>query len=235
MTPTLFPHPAASSGCRSLPSGDGTLSEVFAPGSRDGAPTGFVLAQVARDGLPVLWVQDRLTRQEAGSPYLPGLRHPILRVDLSRPRDVLIAIEEGLRCGALAAVVGEIWGEAPALDFTASRRLALRAEAGGRACWLIRRAASAGLSAARARWRIASLPAPPASDDPSAPGDPLWRADLFRARAMPPASWVLRYDRTAQRLEAVAESAADMAGGRAGDRAGGRAEGAQDAARRAVG
>jgi protein ImuA len=209
MTLTLLSHPAARSGSRPLPSGEGTLSEVFASGSRDCAATGFVLAQVARTALPVLWVQDRLTRQEAGSPYLPGIRHPILRVDLSRPRDVLIALEEGLRCGALAAVVGEIWGDAPALDFTASRRLALRAEAGGRACWLIRRGTPAGLSAARHRWRLSSLPSPPLPDDPAAPGDPLWLADLFRARAMPPARWVLRYDRAAHRLYPVVEAGED--------------------------
>lgn len=171
-----------------------TLSEVFAETATDAAVTGFVCAQLPRGDKPVLWVQDRLSLREAGRPYLAGLPHPlsILHVTVSKPADVLWTLEEGLHCAGIAAVLGEIWGDPPVLDFTASKRLALRAEAQARPAWLIRRAAHPNLSAARMRWRVASLPAMGVEHDPRAPGTPQWRADLFRARWQPPGSWVAR-------------------------------------------
>lgn len=172
-----------------------TLAEVFAVHAADGAATGFAVAHL-REGARVLWVQDRLSRREGGRPYLAGfgVRIEMLYLEVSRAQDALWAMEQALGCGDLAAVVGEVWGDPPALDFTATKRLALRAEAHGVQAWLIRRAARADLSAARERWRIAALPSPPHPDDPRAPGEPLWQATLFRARWRPPADWVARYE-----------------------------------------
>ena len=138
-----------------------TLSEAFCDTVIDASVVGFVLSRLPRTDAPILWVQDRLSRKEAGRPYLAGLAtpRPIISVDLSRAADVLWAMEDGLRCKALGAVIGEIWGDPPALDFTATKRLAMRSEAAGVPCWLVRRAASPNLSAARDRWRVASLPA----------------------------------------------------------------------------
>ncbi len=169
-----------------------TLSEVFAETAIDGAVTGFVCAQLGVPDKPVLWVQDRLSRRESGRPCLAGLPAPLklIHVDVSKPVDVLWAMEEGLRCAGLSAVLGEIWGDPPALDFTATKRLALRAEAQARPAILIRRAAQPNLSAARLRWRVSSLPALSDPDDMRAPGQALWRAELFRARWRTPGSWV---------------------------------------------
>ena len=169
-----------------------TLSEIFAQAATDGAAPAFVCAQLSGAAHPVLWVQDRLSRKETGRPYLaglpPGLR--LLHVSVSRPVYVLWALEQGLDCDGLSGVVGEVWGDPPALDFTATKRLALRAEARGLSCWLIRRAGSADLSAARMRWRLSSLPSRAEPDDPRAPGAPLWEASLFRARFRAPGAWV---------------------------------------------
>lgn len=173
-----------------------TLSEVFAETAVDGAVTGFVCALLPEPDKPVLWIQDRISRRESGRPCLAGLPVPlqIIHVDVSKPVDVLWAMEEGLRCRGLSAVMGEIWGDPPALDFTATKRLALRAEAQSRPAILIRRAARPDLSAARLRWRVSSLPALQAPNDIRAPGQALWRADLFRARWRTPGSWVARHD-----------------------------------------
>ncbi len=172
-----------------------TLSEVFAETAIDGAVTGFVCAQLTDVTQPVLWVQDRLSRRETGRPFLAGLPGPlrIIHVDVSKAVDVLWAMEEGLRCTGLSAVLGEVWGDPAALDFTASKRLALRAEAQARPAILIRRAASPNLSAARLRWRVSSLPSTQAPHDIRAPGEPLWRAELFRARWRTPGAWVARH------------------------------------------
>ena len=183
-----------------------TLAEVFSRTAPDAAATGFVLARLPRSDAPILWVQDRLSRQEAGRPSLAGIgtARPIIMVHLSRAADVLWALEDGLRCRALGAVIGEIWGDPPALDFTATKRLALRAEAGQVPCWLIRRAASPDLSAARDRWRIGSVPSAPHPYDAQAPGAPRWALDLFRSRRVKPGQWVAEHDRAADRLHLAA-------------------------------
>ncbi|MEZ5731678.1 MAG: hypothetical protein R3D97_05055 [Paracoccaceae bacterium] len=198
------------------------LSEAFAPSLSSAAAVGFVLSQLPCVASPVLWIQDRLSRKEAGRPYLPGVS--ILRLDLSHPRDVLIAAEEGLRCRALAAVVVEIWGDPPALGFTASKRLMLRAEAAGLPCWLIRRAATPALSAARDRWRITALPSRPNPDDPAAPGDPRWQVELMRSRDKKPGFWVATHDRAADRVgfaAAVSDGTVAEPGRTAGQRTAG--------------
>ncbi|WP_306115950.1 MULTISPECIES: ImuA family protein [unclassified Roseovarius] len=191
------------------------MSEAFPATPTDAGAVGFVLSSLPRQRAPVLWVQDWLSQKEAGRPYLPGMTtRQVIQVDLSRPVDVLLAMEEGLRCTALAAVVGEIWGDPPVLDFTATKRLALRAEHHQVPCWLIRRAASPDLSAARNRWRVTSLPSLPHPEDARAPGAPRWQAELFRARHRPPGTWIATYDRAADRVDlsaairdgAVAES-----------------------------
>jgi protein ImuA len=199
------------------------LSEVFAGVAADAGAVGFVLSRLARGPAPILWIQDRLSRRETGVPYLPGLGpgRPILLVDVARPTDVLIAAEEGLRCKSLSAVIAEIHGNAPALDFTATKRLALRAEAAGVPCWLIRHGGSADLSAARDRWRITSLPAGPNPDDGTSPGDPRWRVELFRSRDKPPGLWVARHDRAADRIDflaAVPDGTLAESGGTGGQR-----------------
>lgn len=200
-TPSLSAAPLARQG-KAL----ATLSEVFAEPGAEAAAAGFVLTRLA-EGVtpgkagtkaPVLWLQERMVWREAGRPYLPGLgRRSLLLMQLSRPADLLIAAEEGLGCTALAGVVAEMRGNPSALNFTALKRLALRAEASGVPCWLIRQGAAADLSAARDRWRIATLPSDANPDDPRAPGAPRWRLELFRSRANRPGTWVARHERAA--------------------------------------
>lgn len=182
------------------------FSEVFAEKAIDAAAVQFVLARLSQSHTPVLWVQDRLSRKETGRPYLSGFGavRPVIMLSLSRPADVLWAMEDGLRCKALGAVVGEIWGDPLALDFTATKRLAMRSEASQVPCWLVRRSAVPNLSAARDRWRVVSLPAAPHPHDAQAPGLPRWSVELFRSRRSKPGKWVGTYDRAADRLDLAA-------------------------------
>jgi protein ImuA len=180
-----------------------TLSEVFPAPGAEAAAAGFVLTQLGKTTGPILWIQDRLARHESGHPFLAGLglHRPFLMMQLSRPLDVMTAVEEGLRCKALAAVVAELHGNPAAVDFTAMKRLALRSEASAVPCWLIRQAATADLSAARNRWRIATLPSAANPDDPRAPGDPRWQVELFRSRDARPGQWVASHERGADGAE----------------------------------
>jgi protein ImuA len=180
-----------------------SYSEVFAPAreaSGAAAALALLLDGVAGDGA-WLWVQDQASLRLNGRPYRPGLpprlRARTIHVAARTPEDALFALEEGLRCRELAGVIGEIAGNPRALDFTASRRLGLAAEAHGVPLLLVRLDAVAHLSAARLRWRIAAAPSPRPRWNAAAPGAPAWQAELFRARAHPPGEWTLIDDGTA--------------------------------------
>lgn len=171
-----------------------TLSEFFAVHPRDCGWTGFLLAQLDASK-PLLWVQDRMAILESGRIYPPGLpSRNLIHVEARDARDALWAMEEGIRCSSLSAVVGELWGDPGALDFTASRRLAVASERSGVAAFLIRLNGHANLSGARMRWRIASHPSLIDDLDPRAPGRPAWDAELFRARGSPTGRWSLARD-----------------------------------------
>ncbi|WP_340117372.1 hypothetical protein [Pelagibius sp. 7325] len=175
----------------------------------DGVTLGFCLALLSRleravpGGAPILWI----SRQ--GDLYPPALAGQGLapaRFLLVRARsdaEVLWAMEEGLRCRRLCAVVGEVEG----LDRLAGRRLQLAAEAslgaqgdqgkGVTAFALHRRfrplrqgrAASAALS----RWRVTAAQS---QDDLGETfiGRPRWRLDLLRCRGAAPGSWQVEWD-----------------------------------------
>jgi protein ImuA len=200
-------------------------SEIFAA-SREASGAAAALA-LALDGLraesgelkDVLWVQDRAALRLTGRPCRGGLpealRPRLIHVLAETCEDALFALEEGLRCRDLACVIGELAGNPRALDFTASRRLSLAAEKHGVPLYLVRLDARRDLSSARMRWdmRAAASPRPRWNGD--APGAPAWRAELFRARAHPPGTWILHDDGT--RLVAVPPDHGDLAVA-AGDR-----------------
>jgi protein ImuA len=142
-----------------------------------------------------LWVQDRRARQMTGRPFVHGLprafRAGLIYVAAETVADALFALEEGLHCRDMAFVIGEMAGEARALGFTASRRLAVASERHGVPLCLVRLDVQPALSAARRRWRVAAHPAHADPWHVQAPGTPRWRAELFRARDLPPAHWIV--------------------------------------------
>jgi protein ImuA len=181
-----------------------TLSELFAAHPRDGGWAGFLLAQAAT-GKPLLWVQDRMAIFESGRVHPPGLpTQNLIHIETRDARDALWAMEEGVRCAALSAVIGEIWGDPKPLDFTATRRLAVASERSGTPCWLVRLGGTPNLSGARMRWRIASAPSLLNPLDGRASGSPAWDADLFRARGMPPGRWTVAHEEGVFHLASVA-------------------------------
>lgn len=171
-----------------------TLSEIFAGDGRDAAAMGFALAQ-ASEGKPLLWVQDRMSILETGRPYPPGMSADLIHVEARDAKAALWAMEEGLRCPALGTVIGELWGDPKALDFTATRRLAVAAERSGVAVILLLFDAAPNLSGARMRWAVSSRPSPPHPWDRDAPGAPAWTLDLFKARGTPPGRWEVFFER----------------------------------------
>jgi protein ImuA len=188
-----------------------TLSELFAVHPRDGGWAGFLLAQLGGDK-PLLWIQDRMAILESGRVHPPGLPgQNLIHVETRDARDALWAMEEGVRCACLSAVIGELWGDPRALDFTATRRLAVAAERSGTPCWLVRLNGTANLSGARMRWRLGSAPSLANELDPRAAGLPVWDAELFRARGHPPGRWSIAHE--ADRFHLVAGAGDRALGG----------------------
>jgi len=109
-------------------------------------------------------------------------------------RDVLPAMEEGLKCKGLAGVVGEV----SRLSLNASRRLQLCAGESGVTALIIRRwhnmaekNAAGEPNAAATRWRVSPSPSPASGFD----GLPRqhWQLDLLRVRGGEPHSWIGRH------------------------------------------
>ena len=179
-----------------------TLSELFAVSPRDSGWAGFLLPQVDASK-PILWVQERMAILESGRIYPPGLGSlDIVHVEARDARAALWAMEEGVRCSALSAVIGELYGDPAALDFTATRRLAVASERNQVPCWLVRLGGNANLSGARMRWRVASAPSLLNALDSRAPGLPVWDAELFRARGHQPGRWTVANEAGVFRLVA---------------------------------
>jgi protein ImuA len=174
----------------------------------DGARFGFATMLAARaarttgrDGT-VLWCRSRAIERESGLSYGPGLSrfglHPAMAVFavLCATRDLLQVLEEGLGCGALAAVIGE----GAVLDTTAARRLQLAAERGRTPALLLPPAGASPSAVATTRWRIAALPNGPGEErrgvgaGTSVPGPARWRLSLLRCRGGAPQEWDVEWE-----------------------------------------
>ena len=167
----------------------GMVQEVFTNERRNGgAALGFALAQ-ARGLLSgrrqaVVYLQMASEAQEMGLPYGPGLASFGFdpdRMVLIRPANIvelLWAAEEAIACQAVAAVVADVAGQPKTLDFTASRRLSLRADASGTTIFLLRYGAWREASAAQLRWNLLPGLSAETPFDARAPGQTRWRARL---------------------------------------------------------
>jgi protein ImuA len=183
---------------RRLPLGglpQGHLHEAIEGGAASqyaGLATLFVAGIFARMQGPVLWC---LRGRDLFAPALArvGL-HPdrVIFCETWKDRDVLPAMEEGLKCSGLTGVVGEV----SRLSLNASRRLQLCASESGVTALVIRRWRNttekqecAEPNAAATRWRVAPSPSPANGFD----GLPRrhWQLDLLRVRGGEPHSWVL--------------------------------------------
>lgn len=110
-------------------------------------------------------------------------------LDLEREKDVLWAMDEALKCSALAAVVGEM----KEIDFTASRRLQLAVEKSKVTGFILRHhSRSLGTTACVSRWKVVSLPSIIEGEMPGV-GFPQWRVELLRMRNGKPGKWELQW------------------------------------------
>jgi protein ImuA len=171
----------------------GVVHEIFAGTVVDaGAALGFALGQArgrlgaARPAL--VFAQLRADAGEIGLPYGLGLSdfgiaaEAMVLVRAESIGELLWAVEEAIACRAVGAVVADIAFAHKALDFTASRRLSLRAAASGAAVLMVRYGREREASAAKFRWQVAPMQSRPPLFDRRAPGGPRWRVKLEKGQ-----------------------------------------------------
>jgi len=152
------------------------------------ATSGFVsglLAPLMALGGPVLWISaSRML-------FPPALKHfgltpdQFIFIDVRQEKEVLWAMDEALKCGALTAVVGEL----QELSFTASRRLQLAVEHSRVTGFVLRRRCrQISTTACVSRWKITPQPSVTFDGLPGV-GYPQWKVELLRIRNGRPGVW----------------------------------------------
>ena len=147
-------------------------------------------------GGPVLWISTSRML------FPPALRHfglqpdQFIFVDLQKEKDVLWAMDEALKCGALSAVVGEL----QELSFTASRRLQLAVEHSRVTGFVLRRQyRQVNTTACISRWKITPQPSAVIDDLPGL-GYPHWKVELLRMRNGRPGVWHVTWENGSFRI-----------------------------------
>jgi protein ImuA len=183
----------------------GRLHELLGAADDAGSASGFAAVLGRLIGGDMLWVVDEALWQREGRLYPAGLAAigldpaRLIIVLLPDAVAVLRAAVDGLRCNALGSVVIALPGDPRALDLTASRRLALAAEAGGVTALMLRLGGKPLPSAAQSRWQVASAPSLPLAG--ASPGHPAWTLELLRQRGRPDGGcWCVEWDSEQVRL-----------------------------------
>ena len=171
----------------------GAVHEFLSVRAEDQAATnGFLaglLAQLVKSGGPFLWISSsRRLFPPALKAY--GIQPDrFIFIDLQKEKDVIWAIDEALKSGALTAVVGEV----REMSFTESRRLQLAVEQSQVTGFVLRHnPRKLNTTACISRWRITSLSSESIDGLPGI-GFPKWRVELLRIRNGRPGMWDIQW------------------------------------------
>ncbi len=204
----------------------GRLHEVTSTGGRskrtrlegDVAALGFAAALVGRaagDEGAVLWCTNQKSLYHAGGLHGPGLSvfgvdaRRLVLIDGADDTQVLWAMEEGLRSGALDAVAGEVGN----LTLAVSRRLQLAAEAGGGLGLLVRvstKKTAKTVTAASTRWEVA-VAAGESVESLEGLGAARWDVRLARCRGGSERRWQVEWNHETHCFAVVAPMAGQPA------------------------
>ena len=182
--------------CEAFPNGifpTGAVHEFLSSRIEDTAATaGFItglLSALMMNNGTALWISS--TR----SLFPPALKtfgiepDRIIFIDLQKEKDVIWAMDEALKCGAITAVIGEV----NTLSFIESRRLQLAVEQSHVTGFVLRhQIQNINTTACVSRWRITSLPSITVDDLPGI-GFPQWRVELMRMRNGKTGTWDMQW------------------------------------------
>ncbi len=179
----------------------GRLHEILAADAGDASSAaGFAAMLAHRAGGAILWLREDEAQRRGGRLYPPGLVQ--IGIDPARlvlavlpdPPALLRAAADVARCPAVGVAVVELWRTPRVMDLTASRRLALAAEAAGVTVLLLRVEADAAPSAAQTRWAVRAAPSGALAGN--APGHSALDVEILRQRGRPAVGrWHVEWDR----------------------------------------
>ncbi len=190
----------------------GALHEIFA--ADVGIATAFCALLAGRlvkeaKNQSILWCE-RPRTLDMGILYGPAFLQfginpeKLILVKARRDKDVLWAMEEGLQCNKISAVVGELTN----ISLTASRRLQLAAESVGVTAFVLRpKSNKPPPSAATTRWQLGAVSHEQDLDSTLGPakknynleenipglGSSRWKADMLRCRGGTSANWMMEW------------------------------------------
>ena len=169
------------------------------------ATMGFALAlahgrlHMAGEKRPLLWCRIETEVREYGNLYGHGLeslglsRQRFLTVTLKKPVSLYWTMEEALKSGCLAAVIGDAAPQHETL--TTTRRLSLAAAQGKSAGILVFIQNYLGATASASRWQVGTAPSQPLLYDSKSPGSPSWHLSLSRIRSGKPGQWTVNWQK----------------------------------------
>lgn len=171
----------------------GAVHEFLSVQSADlAATTGFIaglLSSLMESNGPTLWISSCRTLFPPALKNFGVAPERFIFIDLKKEKDVLWAMDEALKCSALAAVVGEL----REIDFTASRRLQLAVEQSQITGFILRNNyRKLNTTACVSRWKITPLPGMLDEELPGM-GFPNWRVELLRIRNGKPGVWNVQW------------------------------------------
>lgn len=148
----------------------------------------LILGQDGKNAGPAIWISPAWQPGRIFPGGLAAFTDPgrVIFVQARHPEDVLWAMEEALRSGAVSFVLVDLQSP-PGL--TPVRRLHLAAEAGAGIAGakapigLMLTPDTGGAQGVESRWHLEPHPAPTPQ--------PLWRLSRLRARMEPPAAWLV--------------------------------------------
>ncbi len=152
----------------------------------------------------VLWVQTAHQALAETTLYPIGLTsfgidpNRIIHVKVPKAQHALWALDEALANNAISTVVGLFGEDEAAYDFTAVRRLSMRAASHGTTAFILLRDPCFSMAtAADMRWRIASVPSFPRHRKGQAiacPDVPRWHLHLSKSRSGKPGQWSIEWN-----------------------------------------
>ena len=171
----------------------GAMHEFISKDAGQSAATSGFMAAIAgflmkQDGI-CLWVGMHRTVFPPALRFFGVAPERVIFIDVKKERDLLWMIEEGLRCQALSAVVGQI----QEIGLTASRRLQLAAEQSN-VTGLLHRVSPRSMNpvAAVCRWQISPVPTDEHDGLPGV-GHASWNVELQKIRNGKPGQWQVQW------------------------------------------
>ena len=167
----------------------GVVHEFISPTAACAAASnGFIVALLStlmKKGKPCLWISTQRSLYPPALGLFGIAPHHIIFVDVTRDKDVLWVMEQGLNCPTLSAVVAEL----SEVSFAESQRLQLVVERSGVTGFIHRkRPRRVTPLACVSRWRIRHAMSYTPDHLPGV-GHPVWEVHLEKIRNGKPGKW----------------------------------------------